>query len=291
MKVYIPNATNLSSAMKRVEAAMWQHLPSDLTSVDSVEEADIVIFHVIGYPETVAAVAALRSNQRYVLVQYCLRSTQKPNTASWQSLWQNALLVWSYYALPALQAEDDAVFDFPFYFAPLGADSEIFKPLAVRRRTKYAMLTSGYVAESEGCREAAEACRRVNRAMFHLGPDLNLGSHVVSINGITDRTLAEVYQSCDYVAGLRRCEGFELPAAEGLLCCVRPICFDAPHYRDWYQDSAYYIKEEAPEQVSASIEAIIRNEPTLFTGQELADLRDRFSWERIIKNFWKRVTS
>jgi glycosyltransferase involved in cell wall biosynthesis len=152
------------------------------------------------------------------------------------------------------------------------------------------ILTSGYVAESEGVREAAEAMKRVGLEGYHLGPPMNLGSHVRCLLGMGDETLARMYSECKYVAGLRRVEGFELPAAEGLLCGARPILFDAPHYRDWFHRWGIFIPEGDSAQVTDSLEDIFRRLPDLpVEDGEIAEARKLFDWGRIIPAFWSEV--
>jgi hypothetical protein len=312
MKAYVKTPEKLSGAMYRVADALAEHAPDEITIVPVEEWADLVVLHVIGWPETVAEIERLEAEgKRYAIMQYCLRSTQQPNALEWLELWRGAACVWSYYDLDAALVEDGfreqtcpwcdeelphqgqgtGATDFPrcFYYAPLGADSRTFYPrLEVGER--FAILTSGYVAESEAVAECTEAAARAGRKVFHLGPTLDChGPHVTIRKGITDDELARVYSRCDYVAGLRRCEGFEMPAAEGMLCGARPICFDRSHYRAWFEDWAWFIPEAEPAVVTDHLEALFRSEPGTLTEEQLEAAREKFNWQTLVRGFWQRI--
>jgi glycosyltransferase involved in cell wall biosynthesis len=184
--------------------------------------------------------------------------------------------------------EDGAGVDFPnFYHAPLGADPVVFRPWpSVPRNTP--LFTSGYVAEAEAVRECEEATRRLGLKMFHLGPDLGFKPHVRWRNGINDAILSQIYAQCQFVAGLRRIEGFELPAVEGLFCGARPVMFDAPHYRRWFEDLATFIPEGDFEQVVRSLEHVLQNESGL-TVEQYQLARERFDWANLVPPFWQFV--
>ena len=226
------------------------------------------------------------------MIQYCLRSTQRPSTMSWAPLWSEAEVVWSYYDLARMSAEENCIrFEEPnWYYSPLGASTTVFRDEPKYDR-HFTILTSGYVAESETVREAAEAVRRVNGSQFHLGPDLHLNSGVqVRYElGISDERLAAAYRSSQFVAGLRRVEGFELPAAEGLLCGARPIMFDRDHYRHWFDGFAEFIPEGTYQEVADALEKLFREGPRPVTPEEREAAVERFNWETIANGFWEKV--
>jgi len=292
MKVYIQQQSLPSIAMKRVADALVRYAPGECIEwVDDMYLADLVILHVIGYPETVQQVEALqRLGKQYAIIQYCMRSTQRPDTNDWKTLWEDAALVWSYYDLVDLTSQDGMDFSHvKFYHSPLGVDSSVFKPWQ-RSRKYYTVCTSGYVAESESVREAADACAGLKKVMFHLGPPFPwFGSHVTARKGMNDSDLSRIFSDCFYVSGLRRAEGFELPAAEGLLCGARPIMYDRPHYRQWFDDFAVFIPEDTPEKVTANLAEIFRSDYRPVREEERLRAAEWFNWEPIVKGFWERV--
>lgn len=289
MRVYVPRATHMSRAMTRVEDALVRYTKHAVTRLPSA--ANIVVIHAIGYPDVLEAVEECeRLHQRFVLFQYCLRTTQEPKTTAWLELWRRALLVVSYYDLVALAAEDGETLNgVNFYHTPLGVDAEVFRSWESHRHRPYEILTSGYIAEQECAQEAASAAARIGGETFHLGPDLRLRGAVTYRLGITDEELAQAYRRCQFVAGLRRIEGFELPAAEGLLCGARPILFDQPHYRRWFEPWGEFIQELSPKGVEDQLALLFANRARPVEEHELRAAQDRFDWEKIVGGLWECV--
>jgi D-inositol-3-phosphate glycosyltransferase len=299
MKVFVKSPDGLSRAMARVSDALAEYTPTPIPNeaesiyiVNNVPEADLVVLHVVGEEGITEAAKLKAAGKKYAVIQYCLRSTQKPNTAHWFETWNNAECVWSYYDLKQLMSEDGISEEnqnqIAFFYAPLGVDTDSFRHWASVPK-KYTILTSGYVAETECVKEASEAVKTVQGKMYHLGPKLINESHVTSVVGIDDDTLSQAYSRSKYVAGLRRTEGFELPAAEGLLCGARPICFDRPHYRKWFDDFAIFIKEGSPEDVTAQLTTLFQTEYAPVREDEIARAAMRFHWPTIIGGFWQKI--
>ncbi len=287
--------TRVADALKRfaprtIDVSTFGGLKREMIGVEFVpaSEADVVVLHVIGFPETVAAIASIKARgQKYVMIQYCLRTTQEPSTEKWLPLWKDALFVWSYYDLQALCLEDGTSPEFAFFHAPMGVDPKVFRLPAVEERRRWTTLTSGYLAGPESVGEVVAANRALNTWVYHLGPDLRLGySQMSSVKDIPDATLIEVLQATKYVSGLRRSEGFEMIALEGLLCGARPILYDKPHYRQWYGDHAEYVPEESPDAVALAVQEVLRQEPRPVTPKEWQTVADFFDWARIYAGFF-----
>lgn len=289
MRIYLTADRTLSRAMFRVEQALVRNLPNGCRVTNNPAKADLEVLHVIGYPETVDAVErAQAAGRRYALIQYCLRTTQQESTAAWLPLWAGAELVWSYYDLPALCAEDGVAAGCRFYHAPLGVDGRVFRP--VTRRKSFVVGTSGYVAATECVNECAAVVRLIpGGKQYHLGPDLGVGA--LSELDITDEQVAARWGECRYVAGLRRIEGFELPALEALACGTRPVVFDRPHYRQWFGEHAAYVPERLPVDLVEPLYGVLSQEPGPVTEDERQYVLERFDWQRIASGFWERALS
>lgn len=258
--------------------------------MDTPEEADLTVLHAIGRRNALTKQAQdiRKQGKKYAVIQYCVRSTKNPKTTDWSDLWHSATCVWSYYDLRRLAYEDGNVMQaFPFYHAPLGVNADVFYP---RTADKYYIIgTNGFSALTEGSREAALAAGFVKQPMFHLGPQVRVGSHVTCQTGITDNDLATQLSRCVYVSGLRRVEGFELPAAEGLLCGARPVFYDKPHYRQWFDDWAVFIPEGPRDAVTASLTRVFQGpRPPAITPRQRQDAAGRFDWQRLVSQFWTR---
>lgn len=289
MKTYIETARTDWSLMRMVKA-LERYVPDEVELVLTKDAADLIVMHVIGRRDRSVRDAAeiLASGRNYVVIQYALRSTQKPHTAAWINLWRGARLVWSYYDLEMWCREDWTPFDFNFYHAPLGVDSEIFYPRDLHC-CQFVIGTSGHSAVLESVREAAFATKRVQRKMLHVGPELKRGTDIICKSSLSDDELARLLSDCEFVACLRRTEGFELMAAEGLLCGARPICFDRDHYRQWHEPWAVFIPEGSRDEVIDSLETVFRGGTKPVSEEERREAAELFNWERIITAFWQTI--
>ncbi len=293
MNAYIEPPPIRSRCLRRITDALTRYAPREVEIVTDRQQADLVLLHVIGRHDRMyrEAAEATKRGQRYAIGQWVLRSSQKPETRAWWALWQQAAVIWSYYDLNAALIADGDKWSIPrFYLAPLGVDSDVFHPLDGPR--PYAVGITGFdrhYTRPECHREIAAATTRIKATVWHLGPTSPLGSHVTHEDGIDDETLAARYRACRYVSGLRREEGFELPAAEGLLCGARPVLFDTPDFRRWYAPWGVFVPEtRRRSDLVAALAQHLAQPPAPITALEWAAAADRFDWRQIIRGFWQR---
>lgn len=283
MKVFLAH-TEGGHAIARVVRALSAHAPASVSIVDRENAADLVILHVVGRLQHTLARArvAQRRGQAYAIAQYVLQSSLNKQVEEWFDLWSGAVFVWSYYDLRQMAQQSGAIFpSVPFLHAPLGVDFA-----RLRGEVKvWDLATSGVGWLQESVRECHRAAQSVNQKAWHLGPPVR--RHVNAISGVSDDDLSLLLASTRYVSGLRRHDGFELPAAEGLACRARPILFDRPHYRQWYGDWAEYIPEAPREDVEAAVARILTGPYRPVTVLEASSARAFFSWRRIAPQFWK----
>ena len=293
MNVYITPPAVVSPSLTRVSQALQQYKPGDVTIVQKESDADLVILHVIGRKEqnTKKAQEIIKSGKKYAVIQYAIKSTLNPDSREWYDFWMRAELVWSYYDLVTILAQDgywNYSFDYwpygNFYCSPLGV-SDDFKSRTDTAKN-FLIATSGQSYLTESVRECAIAADDQN--IFHLGSEMSR-KNIYCKTGISDKELAVWYSQCKYVSGLRRVEGFELPAAEGLLCGARPIMFDRPHYRQWFNDYAIFIEEKPREEVVQSLKNVFSKEYRPVTQEEMNSARKLFDWKIIVQGFWERV--
>lgn len=276
-----------SRGLNRIAVALKQQAPTSVKLVDSKDKADLIIFYINGRRvQTKTEIDHLvQQGKKYAIIQICVRSTKNPSTADWLPLWQGASVVWSYYDLPAWCAKDKVSPDFNFYHAPLGID-KAFRVYPTKK--KYIIATSGLGYLTESARECILAAITVGKRVFHVGPMITNRPEVDFSNGMTDTELAKNYSVCEFVSGLRRTEGFELPVIEGLVCGARPIVFDQPHYRHWFNDFALFIPEGNRDEVIKSLVKIFKKKPKLVRQSEIKEARRRFDWEKITSGFWEK---
>lgn len=288
MNAYVNDLGYRSFAVKRVIDAFTQYSPDSINIVNNERDADIILIHVYGrFNRVKNRIKCLKKNKKkYVIIQYTLRGSLTPKTTDWIPLWEGASVVWSYLDLKNFIKEDEENSNFNFYYAPLGVDKKLFYPL--EKDHTYQICSSGANYMTEGVRECCLASRDVGRRSAHLGIKINVDS-VDSFINVDDETVTRVYNKSDYVAGLRRNEGFELPAAEGLLCGVRPVVFDSRHYRQWYDDLAIFIPETSRQDVIDNLKIIFKGELRPVTADEILEAEKRFNWKTLLTGFWERI--
>jgi hypothetical protein len=274
----------LGTAMYRLNRELRRHAPAGIEFVGRPGAADLQVLDVIGMGSL-----EFLCHQQYVLIQHCYLTTEDPGGMSRADFWlphfRNARLVVSHYDLPSLLGAAD----FPFYRTPLGVDGGTFFD-RLRRPRPACVLTTGHDPAGEAIRECRDAAGRVNQPMIHVGSHFDfMGDGCLVVSGVSDDVLARLYSEARYVSGLRRGEGFELPVIEGLACGARPICFDMPGYRDWFDGHAVFVPETGPEELTDAITEILRMPPVPVGAEERDRVLERFSWRRIVEGLWREV--
>jgi len=288
MRVYVRAPSHLSRAMHRVARALSISAPPKVEIVRHQSDADLIILHVIGYPDTQKAIRDItEQGKKFAIIQYCLKSTSH-DAGDWMELWKAASLVWSYYDLT------DYTESFAFYHAPLGLDPILLESRPFLRDID--IMTSGYVSSGqEAIYEVAVAAERLDLSVFHLGPHTIQGMPTCRSTkwsaklGISDYELAEYYRRSQWVSGLRWVEGFELPALEGLANGARPIVFDRSEMRHWYDGHAVFVPEVPSDQLIEVLVKELGKDPRAVTDQEQKEVRQRFQWGPIVHGFWERL--
>jgi len=293
MRIYLTPPTHESRGLQRIADALARYAPEGSEVVDDERAADLVILYAIGRCEALTrqATRIVERGQWYAVLQLCLRSTQKPHVSYWWPLWSRAVQVWSYYNLYQAIIHDGGYpgsLDWSFYHAPLGVDAEVFYPRVKVPEGFYVILSTGLSRLSESVRECYLAAEIVGKPCVHLGAKIATDSDLLCMTDITDDRLAELYTACQFVSGLRRIEGFELPAAEGLLCGARPVVFDTPDYRWNYRDHGEYIPEGARAEVVESLVELFRRGSRPVSAEERQRAAEWFDWKRIVEGFYER---
>ena len=300
--------THYSPAIARIGHALAQHAPPSVSVVArpapirkdqrvpalmaNEADGDLVVIYVNGMHDRLCALAerCLARGQRYAIVQIALRTTRHPLTQTWRDMWRKAVVVWSYYPLATWIQEDlGSPVDFNFYHAPLGVDASVFTMPPNGHHRDILVCTSSAQRNQESAAECDEAAVSVDGRIFQLGPHLDkMKSQVSYAQGISDAELAGWYRDCQWVSGLRRHEGFELPAAEGLLCGARPLLYSREHYLCWYKPWGDFVQEEAHDRVVEQLRVLFAKGPRPVTAEDREAAVRRFDWSRIIKGFWER---
>jgi len=274
----LPNT--LGRVMYRIRREIRENAPSWVEFVDNTKEADLQILDSIG----TGSMEYLKCD-KYVLLQHCYLTAITPSYDYWYSYWNKAKMVASFLDLPGQSKFND----FNFYSTPWGVNPDIFYRENEEVRP-YKALTTGYIADTECIGEVFEAVKFTKSKMVHLGGALFSDPNICSnYENITDKKLRQLYNSCEYVAGMRRIEGLELPLLEGLLCGARGITLDIPAYRYWYEDYVEYVEDGSFEHVRNQLISIFSKPVRTVTNTELIKLIDKFSWKNVANNFWNKL--
>lgn len=290
MKIHVAPTGLYSPAMLRIANALATYTPPGIEIVDKLDEADLVIMYVIGSTAIEEAQAHLDAGRRYAVVQCCYKTA---GLGPWINFWHLSELVWSYYDLSHVVEPNYA--NRPFYHAPLGVDT-IFTKGDLYKSRDIAALTTGTTTGggAEAIDEVWQALDMVGLRGYHVGPDKIEGSTYrsprwKSASGISDQALIWLMERSHRVAALRRVEGFELPAVEGLMCGARPVLFDHHDLRYWYGSFAEYVTDSHPGQLVDELRGVFSNPPRPVTESEKRAAMFRFDWSTIASEFWKRL--
>lgn len=281
MKVFTMVDGWLGYVFHRIDKALHDWAPADIEWVETPQEADVQIVHIIGKGELKNI-----QNKNYVVIQYCYHTQDIPPTDDGlRPLWENAVLVSSFHDFKEYHSN----WDFDFFGMPLGADDSVFFHLGEKLRAKE-ILTTGYVAGTESLEEVFGACQSSGFKMVHLGRDFGWSQETFRHNDwVPDDELCKLYNSVSYTGCLRRVEGFEAPAIEGLMCGARPITFDLSTYR-WYHKYAVVIKDTNPKDIQEKLAYILTNRIRLpVTKEEIEEVKQKFSWSVLIPEFWNKI--
>lgn len=280
MKVFVePVPASLSLAMWRVAKALKSYVPEGIEITTNASDADLQVLHVIGLDSMDVLKAP-----RYAVIQYCLYSANGDHSA-WNSIWNDSVLNWSYYDLRAPR----------FYRSPLGADETFVSYHANGHRRDVGVVTSGYVSGpgAEAIEDVAIAASLAGLTTTHLGPrPVGMTQYPRGWTlkfGIDDNQLSDLYGSARWVSGLRHVEGFELPCVEGLMCGARPIVFDRPDMRRWYDGHAVFVPESSGASLVKELLHVLQFEPEPVSREESEEVRAKFDWSRIVSGFWSGV--
>lgn len=268
--------------LKRIETALREHLPSHLEITEEYGKADLHVMYIIGRHDhrTREAQKLLSDGKRYAVIQIVLGSCRNPDPADWQELWGGADVVWSYYDLPG---------DFNFYRAPLAAEPKMFYKEDIEKEYQVGCQSDDFKRECVGELQFALWYVRKEKRGAHVGTNFNSNPLVDYYQNISDDEMRTLYNKCKWFSCLRRKDGFEMPAVEALMCGVRPIMFDQPYFRHWFDGLAWFIPEGSPQNVAASLMGVLKHDPKPVAPEEIEETRRRFNWKQIVEGFYARL--
>ncbi len=273
MKVWQYFHPDWGIVFKKIKHYTMKFAPSDVEFVDNKEDSDIQIVHVVGSGEY----DVIKSCSRPVIWHQCYKTSGR---FDWDLLWEKALLTVSFHYLPSYTNKK-----FNFLHLPLGYDDSLFYPREdFSSRPKNAFVT-GHVMDTECIGVIYKACERAGYTLFHTGENFNLGSNYVYLSYMPENVYAEFLgRNIRYVFGLRRIEGFEIAALEGIASGAVGIVPNEDSYL-WYDGLASMISTESP-NLEENIYNILKNDMNFqINRNKLA----YFTWDFVINKFWKTI--
>lgn len=284
MKVYL-DLKFRSRGIERVITALIKYKPDHIEIVHSVWEADLIIAHIIGRRDHMTnwLIDLLEHGKHYVVIQYALESTRNPHPEDWLEFWKEAELVWSYYDLKKYIGDK-------LYHAPLAAEPEQFFPVKDTEK-RFMVGTSGESYQIECVGEVRHAAWDAQGKTVHIGRPFDADPNSTYCENVSDDELRLIYNQTDWWSCLRRKDGFELGAVEAMMCGIRPLMFDTPNYRQWYDGLAQFVPECEPSELTGRLKRIFLDGPQPLSEKDLRETKLRFNWMETIDTFWNSVLS
>ena len=272
-----------SFGVSRVALQLERYLPSDFVITNDPTSADLTVLHVIGryHHNLERAKRILDAGHQYAVIQYALQSTRNPDPKAWVEFWSAAKVMWSYYDLKKYVPG--------MYHAPLGAMPDVFyhEP-DIPKNYLLGTNASGSCYQAACLGESRLAVFKAGGRMLHIGEPFGSDPSVDSHEKVSDDVMRWGYNQCRWFSALRRKDGFEMTAVEALLCGTRPIMFDTPNYRQWFDGLAEFIPEGSVGETVRNLTQVLKNGEKPVSDREIAEIKLKFDWKTIARGFWER---
>jgi len=291
MKIYYEPQSCQGRVMHNIADKLKKYAPEKYIFVKNYKEADLVIENIYGDHKSVKAV----NNDE--IIEHL---ESKPFGVLFHGfaipkkyVLQNEFFNWCFKKAKFIYTPWDLTSYYGFKLnnflrGAWGVESEEFYRLIIKKR--YIIAATGYVSSTEAIQEIYEACKIIKGKMLHLGHNFGFDNNIYeNRSNVSIEEVRLIFNSSNYVSALRRSEGFELPAIESGACGVRPICFNNPHYTDWFKDFAIFIDETTSEGIVSQLVEILSKEPEPISEELRLDIKRRFDWKVICKNIWDFV--
>jgi glycosyltransferase involved in cell wall biosynthesis len=225
--------------------------------------------------------------KNYIVFFHCFGEWSEEPAMAFEKIFDDAMLVYSHLDLSAFYPHLPAD---KFMRGPWGVQPDLWYKEEGLTNDMFQILCTGEIAVTEGIREGVMACDAMKVKLLHVGTDFKYRNpSYVNKNKLAQNEMREAYNVSRFVSALRRVEGFEKPAIEGLLCGARPVCFDTALYRYWYGDLACYVREGTEEETLDDLVRVFQREYRPIEADEAERAIKKFAWYYVATNFWNRV--
>lgn len=293
MRIYWPHDARISRAMERIRQAFLKYAPQGTEFFDAVRTGvhDDVI-HCVNWigqnprehtkrDEICMGVPTLPLTEKYLVFAHIGNPHYRDLDSHYQGLLAGAMLVVTY-DKRILGYEGSNIYETPWGFEP-----DVFHYAPLHKR--YKILCTGYMADAEGIDACWDACRRLRKRLCHVGGRLPEVPPMVwneRYEGIKDDKMRALYNASEYVSGMRREGGFELPVIEGYACGAQPIVFDQPTMRKYYSDFAIFVPNIPRNELTERLIRVLFEKRNI---QPRPEILERFRWSTIMARMWRRI--
>jgi len=224
---------------------------------------------------------------KYLLFFHTFGEWAEESPSEYYDLFNNAMLVYSHLDLASIYPTMNRD---KFMRGPWGCQPDVWFKKEYLKNDRYQILCTGEIPQTEGIRECIAACDELYTKLLHVGTNFNYQNYsYTNKSNLPYNEMNEAYNNSLWVSALRRIEGFEKPAIEGLLCGARPICFDTPLYRYWYGNFARYVKEGTEQETYNDLLRVMKEEYAPITKEEMGEAIKKFAWFYVSQNLWSRI--
>jgi len=286
LKIFFPVDTSWGLVMHRITYDIQRFAPHDkFEFVDTYEKCDIAFWHLIG-PNKV------QKEKPYVILFHCFGRDRGEIAMReiWLENFKQAEMVYGYYPLHKFIGEDDMK-EINYVRQPWGVDNTIFYRMPEVKK-QFTCVATGYVAQTEALLELYRACKAVGGKLLHIGGSLDREVGLLNpmyyerICNVSDDDMRRAYNSAYWVSGLRRVEGYEIPALEGFVCGAQPICFNIEDfYPYWFGDFANFIPQGSVDDTTEALAKLFSVQP-LINSKKIEEIKNKFDTEKLSRGFW-----
>lgn len=274
MKIYEYRHPNWGIVFSKISRYIRQYAPSDVVWVDSIDESDLQIIHIVGLGEVEIA----QKSPNKIIWQHCYKTA---GDYPWDNLWMDSLMAVSFHNF---RNYSDKAFN--FLHLPLGYDETMFYPETPFDKRSNAVFVTGHLAKDETIDIILDACKKAGYLMLHTGENFKFDSvYYQYIEYLPEDAYATMLRNVPkYVFGLRQIEGFEVAALEGIASGAMGVVPTLPTY-DWYNGIAIRIDLESS-NLSENIYNILKNSYKINVNKEILE---QYTWSNIMTKFWNEV--
>jgi glycosyltransferase involved in cell wall biosynthesis len=244
--------------------------PEDVRFVDYPGISDVQIIHVIGLGE----LEIISQSNNFVIWQHCYKTA---GDYTWDELWEKAIFAASFHNLRNYSEKK-----FNFLHLPLGVDFDFYKPVTPFEQRPNIAFVTGHIASDECIDTVYKACKKADFLLLHTGENFKFGTNYFHLDYMPERDYADLLSNdVKYVFGLRKVEGFELSALEGVAAGCNAVVPTIDTY-DWYDELAIRLDVETTNLEENIYNVLKNNQKMKINGEKL----QQFSWKNVITKFW-----